>query len=337
MLQNHWSLDVSPFQVAFAKGEAIRLGQPAVNFSEIRGAETDLLDRPNGRGQVSMRKKKFCPVSRKPGRRRAPKEVETDLSIGLHQFSGWWHLKYGLIFKALFGEDSQFDEYFSDGLKPPTSQSLDHQLLICFRKGKCLLSSNFNWNWFNDCCVWIQRSCSQMSFVRSVLRLVKYMTYVVLSVIFCHMSKTFGIFWWNKRLFCVFLCTCCVSAQVVEHHEKKEFIEKIQKEPVFLQVCITTHRATMAPCSICFDQSSSVSQDSYDSKRFQPKEPGVGGNMHIMDISSLWVCLTCVSRFSPKQSLFFEEISRFESASFGNIAHHPGAPNPHVYSCPGAS
>ena len=109
---------------------------------------------------------------------------------------------------------------------------------ICFRKGKVCchpISTETDLMIAYDCYVWIQRSCSQMSFVRSVLRLVKYDICVVIAVIFCHMSKTFGIFWWNKRLFCVFLCTCCASAQVVEHHEKKEFIEKIQKEPVFLQ------------------------------------------------------------------------------------------------------
>ena len=33
--------------------------------------------------------------------------------------SGWWQLKYFLC-SPLFGEDSQFDRYFSDGLKPPT-------------------------------------------------------------------------------------------------------------------------------------------------------------------------------------------------------------------------
>ena len=27
------------------------------------------------------------------------------------------------IFSPLFGEDSHFDQYFSDGLKPPTSES----------------------------------------------------------------------------------------------------------------------------------------------------------------------------------------------------------------------
>ena len=30
-------------------------------------------------------------------------------------------LKYFLEFSSLFGEDSQFDSYYSDGLKPPTS------------------------------------------------------------------------------------------------------------------------------------------------------------------------------------------------------------------------
>ena len=34
--------------------------------------------------------------------------------------SGWWQLKH-FLFSPLFGEDSHFDSYFSDGLKPPTS------------------------------------------------------------------------------------------------------------------------------------------------------------------------------------------------------------------------
>ena len=31
----------------------------------------------------------------------------------------WWQLKY-CLFSSLFGDDSHFDEHFSDGLKPPT-------------------------------------------------------------------------------------------------------------------------------------------------------------------------------------------------------------------------
>ena len=44
---------------------------------------------------------------------------------GLHSspilnVSRWWQLKY-FLFSYLFGEDSQFDEYFSNGLvQPPT-------------------------------------------------------------------------------------------------------------------------------------------------------------------------------------------------------------------------
>ena len=37
-------------------------------------------------------------------------------------FSGWWQLNLFLC-SSLFGEMIQFDEYFSDGLKPPTSFS----------------------------------------------------------------------------------------------------------------------------------------------------------------------------------------------------------------------
>ena len=33
--------------------------------------------------------------------------------------AGWWFQIY-VLFSPLFGEDFQFDEYFSDGLKPPT-------------------------------------------------------------------------------------------------------------------------------------------------------------------------------------------------------------------------
>ena len=35
-------------------------------------------------------------------------------------WSGWW-FHFFFLFSSLFGEDSHFDEYFSDGLKPPTS------------------------------------------------------------------------------------------------------------------------------------------------------------------------------------------------------------------------
>ena len=34
--------------------------------------------------------------------------------------SRWWQLKYFWNFHPLLGEDSNFDQYFSDGLKPPT-------------------------------------------------------------------------------------------------------------------------------------------------------------------------------------------------------------------------
>ena len=37
-------------------------------------------------------------------------------------YPGWWQLKYFLC-SALFGEDSHFNQYFSNGLKPPTSIS----------------------------------------------------------------------------------------------------------------------------------------------------------------------------------------------------------------------
>ena len=36
--------------------------------------------------------------------------------------SGWW-LKH-LLFSLLVGEDSHFDQYFSNGLKPPTCHKL---------------------------------------------------------------------------------------------------------------------------------------------------------------------------------------------------------------------
>jgi len=37
-----------------------------------------------------------------------------------HGKTRWWQLKYGLIFTPKIGENSHFDQYFSDGLKPPT-------------------------------------------------------------------------------------------------------------------------------------------------------------------------------------------------------------------------
>ena len=42
--------------------------------------------------------------------------------IGI-QKTGWWQLKYFLCFNPNLGEMVEFDEYFSDGLKPPTRRS----------------------------------------------------------------------------------------------------------------------------------------------------------------------------------------------------------------------
>ena len=40
----------------------------------------------------------------------------------LTRYSSWWQLKYFFLCSSLFGEDSHFDSYFSDGLvQPPTS------------------------------------------------------------------------------------------------------------------------------------------------------------------------------------------------------------------------
>jgi len=50
----------------------------------------------------------------------------------LGYFSGWWQLKY-FLFSPLFGDYSHFDEYFSNGLKPPTSfLILQHGMKITF-------------------------------------------------------------------------------------------------------------------------------------------------------------------------------------------------------------
>lgn len=268
MLESHWSLGCFSFPGRFCQGRGHPIRRQLwisptsrSGLSRSREPSSRPSDRPNGLGQVSTRKKKFCPVSRKQGRRRQPKEVETDLSL----------------------------------------DSID--LFHLFQKGEGLLSSNFNWNWFNDCCVWIQRSCSLMSFVRSVWGWWN-MTYVVLSVIFCHMSKRFGIFWWNKRLFCVFLCTCCVSAQVVEHHEKKEFIEKIQKEPVFLQ---SLHDDTQGHNGSVFHiflirvhlyHKIHTTANCSNQRNQVLKATCISWTYLYMSVSH------CVSRFSPKQIFF---------------------------------
>ena len=42
----------------------------------------------------------------------------------------WWQLKYFFIFTPKIGEDSHFDEYFSNGLKPPPSELLRQMLLM---------------------------------------------------------------------------------------------------------------------------------------------------------------------------------------------------------------
>jgi len=40
----------------------------------------------------------------------------------------WWFQAF--LFSALFGEDSHFDEYFSDGLKPPTRLVMTSKLTV---------------------------------------------------------------------------------------------------------------------------------------------------------------------------------------------------------------
>ena len=49
-----------------------------------------------------------------------PKSKQKSEELHMNIFSGWWQLKYFLC-SSLFREDYQFDLYFSDGLKPPTS------------------------------------------------------------------------------------------------------------------------------------------------------------------------------------------------------------------------
>ena len=56
--------------------------------------------------------------------------------------SSWWQLKY-FSFSPLLGEDSHFDQYFSDGLKPPTR----HQFHISLPAFVHPLHSSFLSHW----------------------------------------------------------------------------------------------------------------------------------------------------------------------------------------------
>ena len=49
------------------------------------------------------------------------KTIPTDHIESFDLISRWWQLKYLLFSPRKLGKISQFDEYFSDGLKPPTS------------------------------------------------------------------------------------------------------------------------------------------------------------------------------------------------------------------------
>ena len=55
-------------------------------------------------------------------------------------FSSWWFQIF-FIFIPNFGEDSHFESYFSDGLKPPTSFLYDHHFLIYSPKDGFLVVS----------------------------------------------------------------------------------------------------------------------------------------------------------------------------------------------------
>ena len=47
--------------------------------------------------------------------------------------SWWWNFKYFLIFTPIWGRWTHFDQYFSDGLKPPTRFGFVFLLVILLR------------------------------------------------------------------------------------------------------------------------------------------------------------------------------------------------------------
>ena len=59
-------------------------------------------------------------------------------------FTRWWQLIF-FIFTPKFGEDSQFDSYFSDGLKPPTSWCLRKDRFLIWYRGWKKVPSFFFW------------------------------------------------------------------------------------------------------------------------------------------------------------------------------------------------
>jgi len=71
--------------------------------------------------------------------RKGYRSVDEDVCLGADNYLGperWSNEKLGggnsniFLFSPLFGEDSHFDYYFSDGLKPPTRKPRVYQLLF---------------------------------------------------------------------------------------------------------------------------------------------------------------------------------------------------------------
>ena len=61
------------------------------------------------------------------------KSLQDTRIIWIRIYPRWWQLKY-FLFSPLPGEDFQFDSYFSDGLKPPTSIMMNLFLTLSFNQ-----------------------------------------------------------------------------------------------------------------------------------------------------------------------------------------------------------
>ena len=94
-----------------------------------------------------------------------PKSKKKSEELHMNIFSGWWQLKYFLC-SSLFREDYQFDLYFSDGLKPPTSYWCTEEAHLKQKKHAYFGYSHV----FTCVCVVSQRTAGNLLLIRTVGR-----------------------------------------------------------------------------------------------------------------------------------------------------------------------
>ena len=138
MLESHFQFGMFRFkiQVAFAKGEAIRLGASCgisptsrSGTCQLRERSRPTFDRPTGGARSRRERRNSAQFQGSKAEGEQPKDVETDLSIGLHQFSGWWHLKYVLFSNPYLGKIPNLTNIFQMGWN---HQLVNHWTINCW-------------------------------------------------------------------------------------------------------------------------------------------------------------------------------------------------------------